>query len=199
MYEQTFLSKHQVTFRSTRHMRADSAKPFCRTPFSASEDMLLRSLVGQFGTRDWVNVASRIQDRTVRQCRERWNHYLCPTLMRGKWTDSEDDVLEKLVREQGRQWKAFECYFPGRTDIDIKNRYNLCMRRRKRDIRRALNLPIRTAKPKSLGGSSGARGQDDHKLPNPDAFLDLLGSGGDDEFTVLHDAEVWDWSDNPFA
>jgi hypothetical protein len=55
-------------------------------------------------------------------------------------------LLEEYVAEHGKKWKLFEEFFPGRTEISIKNRYNVLLRRRARDIKVAMGLPLKSKK-----------------------------------------------------
>jgi hypothetical protein len=103
--------------------------------FSPTEDDILRQLVKENGTDDWVKIASLVRGRDARQCKERWCHYLAPELIKLPWGEADDALLEHKVAEYGRTWKRFELWFPGRTDIDIKNRYNLLMRRKLKRLR----------------------------------------------------------------
>jgi hypothetical protein len=49
-----------------------------RCRFIPEEDALLRQLVTSFGPNNWERIAQYFPDRNVRQCRDRWNHYLTP-------------------------------------------------------------------------------------------------------------------------
>jgi hypothetical protein len=102
-----------------------------RRKFSPEEDSMLRVLVRENGIGDWKSIASQMPDRDVRQCKERWFHYLAPCLVQKAWTPDDDVLLEAKVAQYGNRWKFFECFFPGRTDVSIKNRYNVLMRRKK--------------------------------------------------------------------
>jgi hypothetical protein len=50
--------------------------PIRRFKFIPEEDELLKRLVIEYGTNDWERIAAFFPDRNVRQCRERWTHYL---------------------------------------------------------------------------------------------------------------------------
>jgi hypothetical protein len=106
-----------------------------RRKFSAAEDDSLKDLVNKYGEDDWIKIASQIPNRSVRQCRERWNHYLAPPLVLCQWTKEEEELLARQVLEHGHQWKIFESLFPGRTDINIKNHYRVMLRREQKRLR----------------------------------------------------------------
>jgi hypothetical protein len=94
-----------------------------RHAFSSEEDSHLRNLVSRFGDDAWDKIAARMPTRDRRQCRERWINYLSPTVTNGPWTNEEEDLLKNKVESLGRSWKAILPFFPGRTDINIKNHW----------------------------------------------------------------------------
>ena len=95
-----------------------------RNAFTEEEDKMLSNLVGRFGEDNWNKIARRMPKRDVRQCRERWLNYLSPLVINGAWSKEEEELLVRKVNEYGRKWKFITQFFPGRTDINIKNRYN---------------------------------------------------------------------------
>jgi hypothetical protein len=95
---------------------------------------MLRQLVAQFPDNSWSEIAARFPGRTTRQVRERYEHYLKPTLNLGKWTSSEDLLLEKKFEEHGPEWSELKQFFPGRSGVNVKNRWTTLMsRKRKRE------------------------------------------------------------------
>lgn len=48
---------------------------------------------------------------------------------RGGWTETEDEKLFKIFKEQGSRWKSIASEFPGRTENDLKNRFYSTLRR----------------------------------------------------------------------
>jgi hypothetical protein len=106
-----------------------------KNKFTFREDAVLRGLVQDYGTNDWMAIASHMHGRDSRQCKERWFHYLSPNLVQFPWNPADDALLELRVVQHGHKWKMFESDFPGRTDISIKNRFNVLARRRMRQLR----------------------------------------------------------------
>ena len=90
--------------------------------FTEKEDLNLIDLVSLYGD-DWKTIASKMRNRNVRQCRERWRYYLDPSIKSVKWTKHDDELLLQKVEEYGKRWKIIEKFFPLRTYIAIKNRY----------------------------------------------------------------------------
>jgi hypothetical protein len=91
-----------------------------RAKFQPEEDVELRRLVGIHGTSAWEAVARDLPGRSVRQCRERWKHYLSGERDKASWTAEEDRLLYEKMQLLGPKWTRLATFFPGRTDIDIK-------------------------------------------------------------------------------
>ena len=102
---------------------------YIRIMFTKEEDERLLALVEKYPD-NWKSIAREMGNRSVRQCKERYNHYLSPSIKREEWTKEEDDILLLKVSDHGKRWKLFEYFFKGRTEIDIRNRYNVLMRRK---------------------------------------------------------------------
>ncbi|OHS97893.1 hypothetical protein TRFO_35796 [Tritrichomonas foetus] len=94
-----------------------------RRVFSTEEDMLLAELVSVQKCQNWFEVAKRLPGRSVRQCRDRWTNYLCPTNKFEPWTMDEDLKIVKLVNEIGTKWGKISELMPGRSDNTVKNRW----------------------------------------------------------------------------
>ena len=94
-----------------------------REKFLPEEDTKLRDLVAKYGTNAWEQVAREMNGRNVRQCRERWKHYLSGDDLKQPWSDYEDHLLFEKMQEIGPKWTKLTQYFPGRTDIQIKTRW----------------------------------------------------------------------------
>ncbi|KAH0789841.1 Myb-like DNA-binding domain containing protein [Histomonas meleagridis] len=93
-----------------------------RNQFTPTEDVLLKLIISQIGTSNWQAVAQRIGNRTARQCRDRWNHYLSPYTNLSEWTPEEDAILLENYKLLGPKWGKIASFFPGRTDVSTRNR-----------------------------------------------------------------------------
>jgi hypothetical protein len=61
--------------------------------------------------------------RKPRQIRERYLNYLDPNIKQGKWTEEEDNKLNSFLSLNSKKsWRNIMKYFPGRTDVSLKNR-----------------------------------------------------------------------------
>jgi len=91
--------------------------------WSAEEDQILMELVATHGPKKWSLIASSLQGRIGKQCRERWHNHLNPNVRKDAWTQDEDDVISDLVDRIGTKWATIAKHLHGRTDNSIKNRY----------------------------------------------------------------------------
>lgn len=125
---------------------APKDKKITRHKFTPEEDEVLRNLVQQYGKSDWVTIAQHFQNRTPRQCRDRWKHYISPEVVTGNWTEEDDQLLLLKVQELGSRWSTISQFFPGRTDIGVKNHYISITGRKNKETKernqRAILLPL---------------------------------------------------------
>lgn len=113
-----------------------------RLLFSEDEDQKLKriiknSLMTDFNSINsdneqlinWKKVSKEMGNRTPRQCKERYLHYLSPRINKNVWTSEEDSKLISEVARFGKRWKILEKFFKDRTEIDIRNRFYVLQRR----------------------------------------------------------------------
>jgi hypothetical protein len=100
------------------------SRPPARKSFTREEDLLLAQLVAQHGASHWEQLSKFISGRTARQCRERWRTFLSPELINGPWSHAEDQLLDRLYAEHGSKWSVIAKHFRGRSDSNVKNRWN---------------------------------------------------------------------------
>lgn len=56
--------------------------------------------------------------------RERYKNYLRPGIEKKPWDIDDDMKLLKLVHELGTQWEEISQEMPGRSEMEIKNRFH---------------------------------------------------------------------------
>ena len=83
-------------------LRASPMFPSCAW-FESSSDFL------NAATREsrpllWREVAKNVPGRTNKDCRRRWCNTLANGMMKGPWTESEDERLCNAVRDHGSKW-----------------------------------------------------------------------------------------------
>jgi hypothetical protein len=121
-----------------------------KSKFSPEEDAQLADLVAIHGDEDWITISCLMTGRNARQCRERWRHYLSPAVCLMPFSPEEDALLLHKYTEMGARWKSMGAYFPGRTDIMLKNRWLLLDRRQKRGDRAPVAPRVTTSERPSV-------------------------------------------------
>jgi hypothetical protein len=114
---------------------------FQKIRFSPEEDARLSQIVAAHGAADWARIASCMGSRNARQCRERWQNYLNPTLRNGAWTAEEDELLNELFAQMGAKWNKIAHSFVNRSDISLRNRWQVLARRADKKTFQSHNSP----------------------------------------------------------
>lgn len=112
---------NNTSFENTKHFRKK---------FSEKEDNLLKSIVKQYGAKNWKIISSLIPGRSAKQCRDRYSNYLAPFIDHSDWEEEEDQLLIEKYLMYGPKWTKITQFFPNRTANSIKNRYNYTLSRR---------------------------------------------------------------------
>lgn len=103
--------------------RPPTRKSKCRkSKFTAEEDERLTELVNLHGIDHWNLIAAEMENRNIRQCRERWKNYLDPNLKIDNWTEEEDNLLLEKYSEIGPHWNLITQYFEARSSSSVRNR-----------------------------------------------------------------------------
>ena len=110
-------------------------------PWTKEEDALLLNLVHTMQwPMKWTVVAQSLQDRTGKQCRERYVNHLNPRLKTTDWNPVEDAIIFHLYNTIGSHWAKMSKIIPGRTDNGIKNRFHNIRRQYEREDAHRLRL-----------------------------------------------------------
>ena len=114
-----------VSIHSTNFPTLLTNKPKkVRKLFTSEEDSRLISIMSSQTFSTWNAVSSQIPGRTARQCRDRWANYLSPTNKNTPWAENEDLLLLEKFNVFGPQWSKIAQFFDGRSDNNVKNRWN---------------------------------------------------------------------------
>lgn len=101
-----------------------------KNKFTSAEDRLILKMIKKCGKNiDWRKISLVLENKSPRQCRERYNFHLKSELKKGEWTKEEDDIILKKYEELGPKWKTISSFVPGRTSDNTRNRI-LCLKKK---------------------------------------------------------------------
>lgn len=130
------------------NQKNSSKKKITRMKFTPQEDNELLELVSKYGDQNWKiiseemskkNNCSQSQNgqvvRTPRQCKDRYTNYLSPDINKEDWTVEEDQCLILNLSFRRFQWSTLKKFFPGRSEVALRNRFNYIHRTFMRHIK----------------------------------------------------------------
>ena len=96
-----------------------------RPKWNKEEDEEIRKFVTEFGVNSFSVLESlnKLNGKTAKQIRDRWNNYLAPLINKSDWTSKEDELLKSLVNAYGKKWGLVSKSLFGRSGNSCKNRY----------------------------------------------------------------------------
>ncbi|KAF2303147.1 hypothetical protein GH714_014149 [Hevea brasiliensis] len=93
--------------------------------WTLEEDETLRNAVAAFKGKSWKKIAEFFPDRSEVQCLHRWQKVLNPDLVKGPWTQEEDDKIIDLVAKYGpTKWSVIAKSLPGRIGKQCRERWH---------------------------------------------------------------------------
>ncbi|KAH0576421.1 Myb-like DNA-binding domain-containing protein [Spironucleus salmonicida] len=97
-------------------------------PWSFEEDEYLTELVEKIGVKNWRKIQEVIYGvfktyRSTEQISQHWYRVVNPQIIKGKWSQDEDQKLINAVRLcSPKQWKHIANQLSGRSDIQVRYR-----------------------------------------------------------------------------
>ncbi|KAJ8898747.1 hypothetical protein K2173_004974 [Erythroxylum novogranatense] len=138
--------------------------------WSPEEDEKLLRHITKYGHGCWSSVPKQAGlQRCGKSCRLRWINYLRPDLKRGSFSQQEENLIIELHSVLGNRWSQIAAQLPGRTDNEIKNLWNSCLKKKLRqkgidpvthkplsevENGEVKNQPTKTSQDKIFGASS---------------------------------------------
>ena len=91
--------------------------------WTAAEDNELAKLVRKYG-RQWNVIANHMKDRSPAQVLARWEKCLDPVIVKGPFTEAEDELIREYVKENGPQnWPRITSFLPNRSPKQCRERW----------------------------------------------------------------------------
>ncbi|CAN8269409.1 unnamed protein product [Cochlearia groenlandica] len=99
--------------------------------WSPEEDDKLLRYINTNGHPSWSSVPKLAGlQRCGKSCRLRWINYLRPDLKRGSFNAEEEQLIIDVHRILGNKWAQIAKHLPGRTDNEVKNFWNSCIKKK---------------------------------------------------------------------
>ncbi|KAJ9180719.1 hypothetical protein P3X46_008931 [Hevea brasiliensis] len=110
---------------SPTHRRTTGPIRRAKGGWTPEEDETLRNAVAAFKGKSWKKIAEFFPDRSEVQCLHRWQKVLNPDLVKGPWTQEEDDKITVLVAKYGpTKWSVIAKSLPGRIGKQCRERWH---------------------------------------------------------------------------
>ncbi|XP_051126894.1 transcription factor MYB3R-3-like [Andrographis paniculata] len=110
---------------SPAHRRTTGPIRRAKGGWTPQEDDTLKKAVATFRGKCWKKIAEFFPDRSEVQCLHRWQKVLNPELVKGPWTEEEDDKIKQLVARYGpTKWSVIAKSLPGRIGKQCRERWH---------------------------------------------------------------------------
>ncbi|XP_027072776.1 transcription factor MYB3R-5 [Coffea arabica] len=113
------------TATSPSHRRTTGPIRRAKGGWTPEEDDTLKRAVAAFKGKCWKKIAEFFPDRSEVQCLHRWQKVLNPELVKGPWTQEEDEKIVELVAKYGpTKWSVIAKSLPGRIGKQCRERWH---------------------------------------------------------------------------
>ncbi|CAN6894528.1 unnamed protein product [Brassica oleracea] len=110
---------------SPTHRRTSGPIRRAKGGWTTEEDETLRRAVCTYNAKSWKKIAEFFPDRTEVQCLHRWQKVLNPDLIKGPWTQEEDEKIVELVKKYGpAKWSTIAKSLEGRIGKQCRERWH---------------------------------------------------------------------------
>lgn len=137
-YQQSLFNLRNESNFNQNNIEKSQKKKITRNKFRPEEDNELIKLVSIYSDNNWKKISEEMSrknnlnskdnsnnnNRTPRQCKDRYLNYLSPNINNRDWTVEEDQLLLLKTTLSYTHWKEMKQLFPGRSEIAIRNRFN---------------------------------------------------------------------------
>lgn len=147
--------------------------------FTVEEDEILRRLVSSQKKLSWKEIAKNLPGRTANQCRDRYNQYLYTDVVAKPWTVDEDQIILEKYVQYGPHWVQIAKFLPGRSGVNIKNRWNSALKRYHKIPHNNFKITRRLKSERSSCSANDLSGMDifnDLFNPNNFGFTEFFGT-----------------------
>eukprot|EP01080_Neovahlkampfia_damariscottae_P001965 gene1965-1473_t len=95
------------------------------TRWTKEEDLKLKKLIEKNGAKNWRKISQSLGGkRTPDQCNQRWCRVINPGIIKGNWSQKEENQLIESVSKYGESsWKKISEEIKGRTDIQCRHHF----------------------------------------------------------------------------
>jgi hypothetical protein len=101
---------------------SESQRKSSHKMFTKEEDQLLKHLYEQMKIKNWNEISSHFENRSPKNCRDRYINYLSSCFKNDEWLPDEDETLSKLIETYGKKWTIIS-ELMHRSPNTVKNRW----------------------------------------------------------------------------
>jgi hypothetical protein len=91
--------------------------------FTEQEDALIRHCYEDLNIKNWKIISTYLENRTSKNCRDRYQNYLDPKIINKPFNLEEEDLLIELVAKYGKKWNAIASQMNNRSPGSVKNKW----------------------------------------------------------------------------